>query len=476
MELDQIEAELARRARSSLPLYTRLAWPLCEGSQIAWNWHLDAISDHLTAVSNREIPRLIINIPPRHMKSYLTCVFWQTWEWTNRPRTQFLFASYASILSIRDNVRARRLIESPWYQANYQVQLAADQNQKTRYDNTAGGYRVATSVGGSATGEGGDILVIDDPLSSDQARSEKARTEAIDWYTETLRFRMNDPKTGRIVMIMQRLHEDDLSGHILATETGWDHLCLPGRYEVDHPHPVRSSLGFTDPRAKDGDLLWPDRFGPAELDNIAPEGSYTYAGQVQQRPAPRAGGLFKIDNIAILTDAPKCIKLVRRWDLAATEEGGDWTVGVLLGLREDGLGWVVLDVVRGQWGPGNVRLRIAEVAEADRTMFGRVKLVLPQEPGAAGKDQRNSFADELAAHSPRFVRESGDKEARAEPFAAQVELGRVSVVQAAWTQAFIGELQNFPKGSHDDQVDAAAGAFAELHVKRAGRVRSFSGM
>jgi predicted phage terminase large subunit-like protein len=460
--LEEVKAELARRSKDDLSLFIRQAWPLVETRPLVPGWHIDAISEHLVAVSRRQIKRLIINIPPRHMKSYQASVLWPCWEWTSRPGTQFLFASYGAHLSIRDNTRARRIIESQWYQKHFDVRLTGDQNQKIRYDNTSGGYRIATSVGGALTGEGGDIIVIDDPINADDARSETKRESVLLWFDETMRSRLNDPREGAFVVIMQRLHENDLTGHLLASDTGWDHLCLPARYEADHPTPVRSSIGFADPRAMDGELLWPERFGDEELAGIAQPGSYAEAGQLQQRPAPREGGLFKRDAFKII-DAPlPCKNIVRRWDLAATEGDGDWTVGVKMGERTDGDGYVVLDVQRFRHGPGKVRQKIRAVAEADIKQHGRVRLVFPQDPGSAGKDQKYSFADEFALFAPRFEKETGDKEVRAEPLATQVDIGRVSIVRAPWNDAFLTELASFPKAQHDDQVDAAAGAFTAL--------------
>jgi predicted phage terminase large subunit-like protein len=452
--------ETRRECKASLHAFIRRAWPLVEHRPLISGWHIEAISEHLEAISRGALKRLIINIPPRCMKSYQACVMWPCWEWTNRPETQFLFASYAATLSIRDNTRARRVLESPWYQDHFALTLTDDQNQKIRYDNTAGGYRIATSVGGALTGDGGDVIVIDDPISADDVRSETKRDNVLSWFDETMRSRLNDPKTGAFVVIMQRLHENDLTGHLLANDTGWDHLCLPARFEPDHPTPVKSSIGFKDPRTKDGELLWPERFGPAELAEIAPPGSYVEAGQLQQRPAPREGGLFKRDAFKVIPQALPCKTIVRRWDLASTDGDGDYTAGVKLGERLDGEGYIVLDVQRFQKGPGEVRRLIKATAEADRAQHGEsVKLIFPQDPAQAGKDQKNSYATEFAVFGPRFERESGDKEVRADPFAAQVEIGRVSIVRADWNEPFLNEMASFPKAQHDDQVDAASGAF-----------------
>ncbi|MEM9043421.1 MAG: phage terminase large subunit [Pseudomonadota bacterium] len=459
--LEQLEAELAKRAKDDLGLFTRQAWRFVENRDYVHGWHIDAKNEHLAAVSSGQIKRLIINEPPRHMKS-LTCnVFWPTWDWIENPGRVFLFASYKATLSTRDNVRARRIIESSWYKKNYGIQLRDDQNTKARFENNKNGERLIATVNGSgATGEGGDVIVIDDALSADEARSKASLKNCIDWYEESMKSRLNDQETGVFVVIMQRLNEDDLAGHILASETGWDHLCLPARYEPDHPFPIRSSIGFQDPRTEAGELLWKDRFTEKGYTNIAPEGSYVEAGQLQQRPAPRSGGLFQRDDFQIIDSLPPIKKWIRAWDLAGSVDG-DWTVGVLMGEREDGLGYVVVNVVRFRKRPGTVKEKIKATAESDNER-GPVPIRIPQDPGQAGVAQKDDFAAYLAGNTLRFVLPTGDKETRASPFASQCEVGRVYLLKAGWNEAFINELSQFPRGKYDDQVDASADAFNEL--------------
>ena len=175
----------------------------------------------------------------------------------NAQRKSFLFASYAGSLSIRDSVKCRRLIDSRWYKEYFgdSFELTTDQNQKQRFENNKTGYRIATSVDGALTGEGGDIIVIDDPHNVREAESSTVREGVLDWWDQAMQTRLNDPKTGAFIIIMQRVHENDLTGHILANENDeWDHLCLPARYEIGHPSPTKSSLGFTDPRTKEGEI------------------------------------------------------------------------------------------------------------------------------------------------------------------------------------------------------------------------------
>jgi len=196
------------------------------------------------------------------------------WTWLLDPHKRFLFASYAASLSIRDSTKSRRLIQTQQYmqlmrQDNKEFALTGDQNAKQRYENTQGGYRIATSVGGALTGEGAEIIVADDIHNTLEAESETKRREATRWWDESMSTRLNNPDTGAFIVIMQRLHETDLAGHILEKEgNDWNHLCLPARYEKNHPHPLRSTLGFVDPRTEEGELLNPKRYSDAAVTSL----------------------------------------------------------------------------------------------------------------------------------------------------------------------------------------------------------------
>src|SRR5215813_600811 len=286
----EIDRELARR---SLKEFVCLAWSVVEPSTpFVPGWHIDAIIEHLEAVTRAQIRNLLINVPPRHMKSLLVSVFWPAWEWIRFPERRWLYSSYAASLSTRDSVKCRRLIESPWYQERWRGRFAltSDQNTKGRFDNNRSGYRLSTSVGGAATGEGGDRIVCDDPHNVQEAESGAIRKATLDWWDVTMSTRVNDPKTSAKVVVMQRCHQQDLSGHLIE-QGGWDHLCLPAEYEGPR---AATSIGFIDPRQQHGELLWAERFGPAELESLKRSlGSYAAAGQLQQRPSPAEGGLFK---------------------------------------------------------------------------------------------------------------------------------------------------------------------------------------
>jgi hypothetical protein len=293
--LDLIRNEKERRAASgSLYEFVRQAWHVVEpGVPFIPSWHIREICEHLEAVSAGEIHRLLINIPPRHSKSTIVSVMWPMWEWLTDPAQKFLAASYSGNLSIRDNLKARRLIQSPWYQERWgqMFKLAGDQNAKQRFENDKTGYRLATSVGGTATGEGGSRLILDDPHGAQDAQSEAMRESALEWFDQVWSTRLNNPKTDAMVTVMQRLHERDISGHILEDIGGWEHICIPAEWDGKRRQTV---LGPYDPRKKLGELICPERFGDKEITALKQLlGEYGTAGQLQQDPTPTGGGILK---------------------------------------------------------------------------------------------------------------------------------------------------------------------------------------
>jgi hypothetical protein len=208
-----------------------------------------AICYHLQAITEGHLRHLIINVPPGHAKSLLTGVFWPAWVWIDQPHVRWLFARYAATLSVRNSVKCRRLIESDWYRNFWgdRYQLTGDQNQKNRFENDRTGYRIATSVGGSATGERADVVVVDDPHSVDQAESDAERRTAAEWFNGTMSTRLNDLASGHKVVIQQRLHEADLTGDLLG-RGGFERLCLAAEFEAERR--CTTSIGWTDPRSE----------------------------------------------------------------------------------------------------------------------------------------------------------------------------------------------------------------------------------
>jgi predicted phage terminase large subunit-like protein len=459
-------------AESSLEEFIELGWRYIDPADYIGNWHIGAIAEHLEAVANGQCRRLIIMMPPRHMKSLSVSVAFPPWVWAQKKRSPltgpgvgFLSLSYAQTLSVRDNLKSRRLIDSPWYQRGWgdRFQLTSDQNTKIRFDNDRGGYRIASSVDGTATGDGGDIIIIDDAVSAKDALSPTIRMAANEWFDGTMSTRLNDPKTGAYIVVMQRLHEADLVGHVLEQmkQDGgeeWTVLCLPARYEPDHPHVYRK-----DPRKKAGELLWPQRMGEKQVRSLEVSlGQYGTSGQLQQRPAPKSGGMFDRANFEIKRAAPAHLEIVRAWDFAASVPkpgtDPDWTAGVKMGKDREGQFWI-LDVIRFQGSSSQVEKTLKNTASQDKRA---VRVRIPQDPGQAGVSQAKSFVRKLAGYSVRYERPTGTKEARATPLSAQVEIGNVFLVEGDWNEPFLQEIELFPFAKHDDQVDAAADAFNEL--------------
>lgn len=460
--LKQVRLELAARSLSD---FIRLYWRCIDPSPYCHNWHIEEICDHLQAVSAGQIRRLLITMPPRHMKSISVAVGWPAWSWLQKPgplqgpQVRFLFASYAHSLSIRDSVRCRRLIESPLYQSDWhkRFRLTSDQNTKIRFENDAGGYRLTTSVDGALTGEGGDIIVVDDPHNVREAESEAVREVTLAWWNEALSTRLNDARSGAYVIIMQRVHGRDLAGHVLG-EAGWTHLCLPARFEPGHPFG-----GSHDRRTKLGELLWPERFGEPQIREMEMRlGSYGTAGQLQQRPAPREGGMFSRHWFEIVRGSPADAKRMRYWDLAASREQGgsdpDWTAGAKVALK-DGI-YYIEDLRRLRGTPKEVEDSVKQTAQLDGIA---VPIWIEQEPGSSGKSTIDHFARKvLVGHVFRGDRVTGSKCRRADPLSAAAEAGNVKLVEGSWNRAFLEEIQSFPNGAHDDQVDAVSGAFEKL--------------
>jgi predicted phage terminase large subunit-like protein len=510
--------ELALACQGKLSTLVRQAWPIVEpATPFVSGWHIDTICEHLEAVSAGQLPRLIINQPPRTMKSLTVNVFWPAWEWASSPWIRWLFATYAADLALRDSTKCRDLIQSLggredgtlFQRRGYRGfldlvgqdwQLTGDQNAKQRYNNTATGFRIATSRKGMGTGEGGDRVVIDDPISAEQARSEPERKAVNAWWDGTMSTRFNNPRATAVV-VMQRLHEEDLTGHLLAKESGWHHLCLPARYEPSHPfiypdrvltaeqhYPVQNEDGSVgeevvpggrelpgDPRTDEGKLLEPVRLSAARLDELAKElGSYGFAGQLRQLPAPAEGGMFKRHWWRHWTDAslpPAWEQLSQSWDMdfGSTTEGTSYVVGQLWGVN--GAQRYLLAQIRGRFSFTNT-MRALE-ALTDFEPRATAKLVERKANGAAVIDMLSSRIGGLIPIEPE-----GGKDVRAAAVEPLVEAGDVFLPAAPFipcptgyeptaTGDFVDELAVFPNGSYDDQVDATSQVLNWLHNKRA---------
>lgn len=478
--LDLVRTEIASR---DLHSFIKQSWQAIDPSPFMDNWHLGVISEHLEAVATGQIRNLLINIPPRHMKSIGACVAFPAWVWQRPhrsslqgPQVRFLFSSYAQTLSTRDSVKCRRLIESAWYQDRWgeRFQLTSDQNTKTRFENDQGGYRIATSVEGVATGDGGDIICIDDPHNANEVESETTREGVISWWRETMSTRLNDKQTGAYIVIMQRLNERDLAGHILVNNTDkeWVHLCLPARYERNHPF-----VYGPDPRTRDGEPLWKNRFPDSALKSLEKSlGSYAVAGQMQQRPAPREGGMIKRQWFQFVHAVPAGARRVRGWDFAGTDElqsdDPDYTSSARVSYDREGVFY--LDDVTYQREQGlQVEISLRNIASQDGK---KTEIYIPQDPAQAGKYQAVQFVRRLAGfliHKVPYSGTSSGKTARASVWAVQAEAGNFKIVVPPgtdvlpeWVERFLESACNFPNARHDDDIDAVSMAVEGLLTKR----------
>jgi predicted phage terminase large subunit-like protein len=413
------------------------------------------------------VRRLIINVPPRHMKSLSVSVAWPAWTWAQDParddlehggpRVRWLTTSYAQALAIRDNMKMRRLITSPPYRRLWadRFELSSDQNTKMRIENDRGGHRVIGSVDSAVIGEGGDVITIDDPSDVKKSESSAHLESTLSWFDEVIPTRLNDPQRGAIVIIMQRLGTKDLTGHALAADLGYVHLCLPAEYEPDHPHRFRY-----DPRDRAGEPLWPQRFPtPALADLKRQMSSYAVAGQLQQRPSPRGGGLLKPTWFRIAELVPRGMRWVRYWDLAATAEGQgrdpDYTAGALVGVAANGDA-VIADLQRLRAGPADVERAIEQCAALDGK---EVPIYIEQEPGSSGKAVLEAYQRRLFGWAVYADRKTQDTVTLSVPFRAAAENGFVALMRGPWVRDFLAEAADFPTGAHDDMVVAAVGGY-----------------
>lgn len=457
-------------AQDSLINFSEVVWPIIEpGRPFVRGWAIEAICEHLEAVSRGQIRKLLINVPPGLMKSLSTNVLWPAWEWgpQNRPDLRYIGASYSQDLTIRDNRRCRQIIESGLYQSLWgdRFNLVADQNAKVRYDTDKRGFKIATSVGGLSTGERGDRFVIDDPHNVKTAESEAKLEEVAQWLTEVVPTRVNDIDLSAFIVIMQRVHERDASGVILANDLGYEHLMLPMEYEPSRK--CYTSIGFEDPRTEEGELLFPERFGNKGVTDLkktlsAWGGQYAVSGQLQQRPTPRGGGMFKVDKEEVMRRAvnvaPAGGRPVRGWDIAgSTRKKSPFTASVRMKIVGDVI--YIEDVTRERKEIEEAEQHIVDTAREDRMA---VDQDLPQDPGQSGKSQKRALAKRLAGLSFAFSPETGSKEDRAIPFASQWNAGNVILVKGPWNDAFLAELSTFPRGEYKDQVDASSRAYARL--------------
>lgn len=473
--LEQVVREQSRRAaESSLYEFVKQSWHVVEpGVPFIASWHIEAICEHLEAVTAGDIRRLLINIPPRHSKSTIVSVMWPAWEWITDPQQKFLCASYSGALSTRDNLKTRRLIQSPWYQERWghMFAFAGDQNAKQRFENDKTGYRLATSVGGTATGEGGSRLILDDPHGAQDAQSEAMREAALEWFDMVWSTRLNNPKTDAMVTIMQRLHEKDISGHILEDIKGWEHICIPAEWDGERR---TTSLGTYDPRQVKDELICPERFGPKEITVLKQLlGEYGTAGQLQQNPTPTKGGILKTSHFQMWKgQLPQLEFVVQSYDTAFTEAtSGDPSACTVWGIftHEKKRQALLLDAWDEHLGYPELRQKVMDEWLAEYGGMGKTHAGQPTKPRRPDrvliekKASGQSLIQDLRRAKVPVVgyEPGGDKVSRAHQAAPVLELGMLWIPESkknpgqfvSWAQPMIKQIAKFPVAEHDDLVD-----------------------
>lgn len=446
-------------AREDLYDYTR--WMFLQRKGFAWQKaeHHKLVCDALMRVYSGECKRLIINIPPRYSKTELVNNF-VSWTTGKAPDSEFILTSYSSQLASNNSWQIRETVLHPAYSEIFpDVRLRADSAAKHEWRTSQGGIVYAAGAGGTITGYGagkhrsgfGGAIIVDDPHKADEARSDVIRQGVIDWFQNTLESRKNSPEDTPIILIMQRLHERDLAGWLVSGGNGeeWEVVSLPALRD-------------------DGTALWPEKHSVERLQKMQQAAPYTFAGQYQQRPSPPEGNIFKPDRLEVVDAVPEGTRFVRGWDFAASIEqigkDPDYTVGGKLGITPSGR-WIIADIARLRGGPETVEAALINTARRDGS---GVRVRIPQDPGQAGKSQAANFTKLLAGFGVTAKPVSGDKITRAEPFAAQVNVGNVMMLRAEWNDPLIAEMRVFPNGSHDDQVDSLSDAFDELNINNFG--------
>jgi predicted phage terminase large subunit-like protein len=461
-----------RQAQKHLSPFIQQAWPIIEpGRQYMHNWHIDAVAEHLEATLAGDIKRLIVNIPPRAMKSIACTVMFPAWCWTKNPALRFITASYSQSLSIKHSLDRRAIIESDWYQAAWKkVRMAADQNMKMEFQNTEKGVMFATSIGGTVTGKGGDFLILDDPLSPKEALSETERASTWSFISQTLLNRLDVPKEGRIICVMQRLHEEDPTGKFIE-QGGWTHLKIP----VEAPSRKKYVLPMTGRVIirKAGELLWSERWGKPELVQSKRDlGSYGYAGQMMQEPAPAEGGMLQRAWFA------KALYglMTKEWETAARAIAST-ADGVILSVDatfkdSDGTDFVsiqvwaykrshkyLLDMVTERM--GFTATQAAIISMVAKWSIDGLKLIEDKANGPAVIETLRDIVPGIKAIEPQ-----GGKIARASAASPDIEAGNVHLpAHAPFTEDLIQQCALFPNGTHDDMVDGMTQAIIFLNKR-----------
>ncbi|WP_095012052.1 phage terminase large subunit [Tsuneonella mangrovi] len=451
---------IAALTRLDFAFFLRRAFSELGGdSPYTHNWHIDAIGHQLDRVRQRENRRLIVTMPPRHLKSRIISIAWVAWMLGHNPALSFLCVSYGQDLA-EDHARdCLRVMQSRWYREafpNAVIKRSAVADIQT----TAGGRRMATSIDGATTGFGADFIIIDDPMKAQDATSQAARDKVIRWFDETLSQRLNNQLHGTIIVVMQRLHEGDLVG-VLKEREGWHELCLPAIATCDEDIPLTHGRVY---RRREGCALHPARLPLSELLRKKADNPYVHASQYQQQPVPAHGNM--IEAAWLRTYDPATLdmthgQIVLSLDTASKDNPfNDYSV-CLTALVQDQRVYVI-DVMRARLQFNPLKAKVIELA---RLHSAQVMLI---EDASSGTALIQSLQAEALSGVPLPIprRPEGDKIARVMNISSMIEAGRLFLPgQAHWLAEFTGEILGFPSSRHDDQVDALSQLFIWVQLK-----------
>jgi predicted phage terminase large subunit-like protein len=459
---------LAECLANDFAAFARKAWTVLHPqNKLVWSWHYDYLCELLTLVRRRQLLRLIINVPPRTLKSTLVTILFPIWVWISEPEHNFLTASYSLDLSTEHSFKRRSLLKSSWFQGLWgdKFRLAADRNQVAQFTNDRLGSMIATSVGASVLGRGGSTLILDDPTTVSQALSDTERTNANNWLDNTFRSRLDDPASGALIVVMQRLHEEDVTGYLLEREPGvWNHVCIPLVAEADESwnFPISRRVVLR----KASEVLMPERFPPPIVDELRSR-RQIFAGQYQQRPVPVDGNMIKrkevryyggIDPATGVADErlPETFdfKMISVDCAFKDSAKSDYVAIGIIGVK--GRKRYLLNIVNHHLDAGATEAEIRR----QRDVYRPIRSVLVED-----RANGSAIIERLKLNIPRVIaiQPQGGKIARMFAAAPEWQAGDWFVNRnAAWTEPFVEQITTFPAAPNDDMVDMMTQAAAWL--------------